>query len=71
MCNYKFRKFCFVTYYCGASSMIGPFFVKILDIQKRGEKVYLMTYLIIYGFSIITLILCFFIEDTIDYNKYK
>ena len=30
-----------------------------------------MTYLIICGFSIISLILCFFIEDTIDYNKYK
>ena len=57
--------------YYGASSMIGPFFVKVLDISKRGEKVFLITYLISCGFSILSLILCFFIGDTIDYDKYK
>ncbi len=57
--------------YYGASSMIGPFFVKVLDIKKRGEIVYMITYLISCGFSILSFILIFFIGDTIDYNKFK
>ena len=57
--------------YYGASSMIGPFFVKVLDISKRSEKVYMITYLFSCGCSIISFILCFFIGDTIDYDKYK
>ena len=57
--------------YYGASSMIGPFFVKIFKNPKRGENVYLITYLISCGCSIISFILCFFIGDTIDYEKYK
>ena len=57
--------------YYGASSMIGPFFVKIFKNPKRGENVYLITYLISCGCSILSLILCFFIGDTIDYEKYK
>ena len=57
--------------YYGASSMIGPFFVKVLNIAERGEYVYLITYLISCGCSIISLILCFFIGDSIDYDKYK
>jgi OFA family oxalate/formate antiporter-like MFS transporter len=58
--------------YYGLSSWIGPFFVKVLDIQKRGGIVYMITYLICCGCSILSLILaCSMGDEPIDYNKYK
>ena len=58
--------------YYGASSWVGPIAVKVLNIEKRGEEVYLVTYLICCGFCVISLILAFFIGDKpIDYSKYQ
>ena len=56
----------------GISSWIGPFFVKVLDIEKRGAFVYMITFLICCGLCIISMILyCFIGDKPIDFNKYK
>ena len=58
--------------YFGLSSWIGPFFVKVLNIQERGKIVYMITFLFCCGCSVISLILaCSMGDEPIDYNKYK
>jgi len=58
--------------YYGVSSWIGPISVKVLNINKGGEIVYLITYLICCGFCVVSLFLAFCIGDKpIDYSKYQ
>ena len=59
----------------GISSWVGPFFVKVLNINEKGEDfsyVYMITFFICCGLCWITLILyCFIGDKPIDFNKYK
>ena len=56
----------------GISSWIGPLFVKGFKIEKKGELVYMITFLICCVLCIFSMVLyCFIGDKPIDFNKYK